>query len=168
LAGQALKGIVVLSVRINGVRVFGDAPGIAHEARLAGGAEAVAIRGADEGFSTAEAAADAALASGKLSGAASELRVGGRVFTGVSGEVVPHNPQVTGLLMSTPSGARPDWHGGCSEVVCIDKALNAGVDPRGGVMRTVNIGISGAGHNTPKKACGTCDDMMDFLGISHD
>ncbi|WP_189396450.1 RHS repeat-associated core domain-containing protein, partial [Pseudomonas laurentiana] len=102
-------------------------------------------------ISSAEAAADAAFASGKRTGAASELRVEDKLFTGVSGESVPHNPQVTGALMGTPQANRAAWHGACAEIVCLDKALNAGVDPAGGKVRTVNIGVSGAGHKTPKE-----------------
>jgi len=83
-----------------------------------------------------EAVSDAAFAAGKRVGAAAELRIGERVFTGVSGEVVAHNSEVTGALMGTPSGARTPWHGGCAEIVCLDKARNAGVNPAGGTVRT--------------------------------
>jgi RHS repeat-associated protein len=115
---------------------------------------------------SAEAAADVALAAGKRAGAAAELRIGDRAFTGVSGEVVPHNPLVTGTLMGTPSANRAPWHGGCAEIVCLDKALNAGINPAGGTMRSVNIGVSGAGHNTPKSICSSCDDVLRSLGVS--
>ncbi|MEN5031063.1 RHS repeat-associated core domain-containing protein, partial [Pseudomonas sp. Ps21-P2] len=117
------------------------------------------------GLSYAEDAADAAFAAGKDSGAASELLIGGKVFTGVSGDEVPHNPNVTGALMGTPASAREQWHGGCAEVVCLDKALNAGVDPAGGTSRAVNIGVSGDGHKTPKKACGSCRDLLGYFGV---
>jgi len=117
---------------------------------------------------TAEAAANAALAAGKRSGAAAELRVGGNVLTGVSGEAVPPNSQVTGALMGTPPGSRAPWHGACAEVACLDKALNAGVNPAGGSVRAVNIGVSGAGHNTPKPICSSCSDILRFFGISHE
>ncbi|WP_334188076.1 RHS repeat-associated core domain-containing protein [Noviherbaspirillum sp.] len=115
---------------------------------------------------SAEAAADAALAAGKLSGAAAELRVGDKVFVGVSGEIVPHNPQVTGALMGTPQAERAAWHGACAEVVCLDKALNAGVNPAGGTIRVVNIGVSGTGHNTPKVICSSCNNILNYLGVS--
>lgn len=115
----------------------------------------------------AEAAADAAFAGGKRAGAAAELRIGDEVFTGVSGEVVPHNPQVTGGLMGTPASVRAPWHGGCAEIVCLDKALNAGVNPAGGSMRAVNIGVSGAGHNTPKLMCSSCVDILQHFEVSH-
>jgi RHS repeat-associated protein len=116
---------------------------------------------------SAEAAADAALLAGRTSGAAAELRVGNKVYTGVSGEVVPHTDEVTGGLMGTPKDKRAPWHGGCAEVVCADKAIADGTDPAGGKMRTVNIGESGGGHNTPKEPCSSCKDMMDFLRIPY-
>lgn len=115
---------------------------------------------------TAGSAADPALAAGKKSGAAAELRVGDKVFTGVSGEKVAHNPQVTGVLMGTPATARKPWHGGCAEIVCLDKALNAGVNPAGGTMKAVNIGVFGKGHGTPKKICSSCNDVLDHFGVN--
>lgn len=115
---------------------------------------------------TAGSAADVALAAGKKSGAAAELRVGDKVFTGVSGEEVAHNPQVTGALMGTPASARKPWHGGCAEIVCLDKALNAGVNPAGGEMKAVNIGVSGKGHGTPKMICLSCSDVLDHFGVN--
>jgi len=108
--------------------------------------------------------ADAALNSGKISGAASEYWVGNRSFRAVSGEVVPHNPDVTAALMGTPNAQRAAWHGGCAEIACLDKAFNAGAS-RGGTMRTINIGVSGAGHGTPKPFCSTCSDILEFFGI---
>ena len=114
---------------------------------------------------TAESVADAAFSAGKRSGAAAELKVGDKVFTGVSGEVVPHNPNVTGVLMGTPRSEREPWHGGCAEIVCLDKAQNAGVDPHGGVIRAVNIGISGAGQNTPKVICNSCSNVLEHFGV---
>jgi hypothetical protein len=118
-------------------------------------------------YSKLNAVADAALASGKSSGAAAELRVGNQTFTGISGEIVPSNPQVTGALMGTQAAERAPWHGACAEIACLDKALNAGVDPRGGTIQAVNIGISGAGHNTPKVICSSCSDILDFFGVNH-
>ena len=93
------------------------------------------------------------MASGRKSGAAAELTVGNRTYTAVSGETVPANSQVTGALMGTPRSARKPWHGGCAEIACLDKALNDGVDVSGGTMRSVNIGVSGAGHGTAKPIC---------------
>jgi RHS repeat-associated protein len=114
---------------------------------------------------SAEAAADNALVSGKMTGAAAELRIGNRVFTGVSGEVVTHNPRVTAALMGTPHAQRAPWHGGCAEIVCLDKALNAGVNVAGASARAVNIGVSGLGHNTAKAVCTSCNDILRYFGV---
>ena len=115
---------------------------------------------------TAEGAADAAVAGGKTSGAASEFRQGDHVITGVSGEEVPHNSQVTAGLMGTPADKRAQWHGGCAEVVCLDKAMNAGIDPAGGTIRTVNIGSSGNGHGTNKAPCSSCTDLLQHFKVN--
>jgi RHS repeat-associated protein len=135
---------------------------------LSGGAGAgVAEAGAGIVFEGPGPVADAALASGKISGAAAELVVGNRRFTGVSGEEVPPNPEVTGVLMGTPKALRAPWHGGCGEIVCLDKALNAGVDPYGGTGSAVNIGISGSGHGTPKVPCSSCAFAFDRFGVNY-
>ncbi|PIW61649.1 MAG: hypothetical protein COW15_06640 [Shewanella sp. CG12_big_fil_rev_8_21_14_0_65_47_15] len=68
--------------------------------------------------------------------------------------------------MGTSASARKPWHGGCAEIVCLDKAMNAGVDPSGGTMRAVNIGISGNGHNTVKEICTSCNDILNFFGVN--
>lgn len=106
------------------------------------------------------------MASGRKSGAAAELTVGNRTYTAVSGETVPANSQVTGALMGTPRSARKPWHGGCAEIACLDKALNDGVDVSGGTMRSVNIGVSGAGHGTAKPICTSCQDVIRQFGVS--
>jgi hypothetical protein len=82
------------------------------------------------------------------------------------GEIVPQNPQVTAALMGTPIAEQASWHGGCAEIVCLDNALNAGVNPSGGSIRAVNIGDSGAGHNTPKVICSSCNDILNYFGVS--
>jgi hypothetical protein len=113
------------------------------------------------------AVADAALAAGKTEGAASELVVGNRAFTGVSDELVPDHPDVLGALMGVPKANRAPWHGACGEIVCLNKAMNAGVDPRGGTISTVNIGTSGGGvgHGTPKAPCVTCNFILKLFGV---
>jgi len=88
------------------------------------------------------------------------------VFIGVSGEVVPHSSEVTGALMGTPAAARAPWHGACAEVACLDKALNAGVNPAGGTINAVNIGVSGAGHGTLKPICSSCGDILKLFGVN--
>ena len=116
---------------------------------------------------SAEAAADAAKAAGKQSGAAAELQVGDRVFTGVSGETVPHSAEVTGALMGTPKAKRADWHGGCAETACLDKAFNAKVDPSGGTIRAINIGDVYGAHKSSKKVCSSCSDVLDHFNVKH-
>ncbi|MCU5771725.1 DUF6531 domain-containing protein [Erwiniaceae bacterium BAC15a-03b] len=115
---------------------------------------------------SAENAADRALQGGKRSGAAAEIKAGGKVYTGVSGDAVPHNRDVTGALMGTPAKERAPWHGGCAEIVCLDKALNEGVNVKGASVKAVNIGISGAGHNTPKPLCPSCQSVLKFFGVA--
>ncbi|WP_237475570.1 hypothetical protein [Vibrio tetraodonis] len=114
---------------------------------------------------SADAAADAALAAGKKSGAAAELRVGDKVYTGVSGEVVKPNDKLTGILMGNRE-KRADWHGGCAEIVCLDKALNDGVDVSGGTMKAINIGNRYAPHKSPKKICDSCSDALNQLNVN--
>jgi hypothetical protein len=115
---------------------------------------------------TAESTANAALAAGKASGAASELVIGNKVYTAVSGESVPENAAMTGALMGTPKASQAQWHGGCAEVGCITKALNDGQNPAGGTIRTVNIGDSGSGHNTPKDPCISCQDIIKHFKVN--
>jgi RHS repeat-associated protein len=122
--------------------------------------EAAALKGP-------QGVADAALASGKTSGAASVLVVGGRRFAAVSGEVVADHPDVLGALIGAPKASRSPWIGQCAEVGCLNKAMNAGVNPRGGTISTINIGTSGAGHGTPKAPCVTCSYLLDLFGVSY-
>ncbi|PHM44406.1 RHS family protein [Xenorhabdus szentirmaii] len=117
---------------------------------------------------SAEEAADRALAAGKMSGASAELRIGNRVFTGVSGDIVPHNPKVTGVLMGTPSAHRAPWHGGCAEISCLDQAFNAGVkvkDLTNATSKALNIGVSGVAHKSPKPACSSCSYVLKYFGV---
>ena len=72
----------------------------------------------------------------------------------------------TGALMGTPASARKPWHGGCAEIFCLDKALNADVNPSGGTVRAVNIGTSGVAHGTPKKICSSCEDVLNYFGVN--
>lgn len=95
------------------------------------------------------------------------MRVGDKIFTGVSGEAVPHSSKVTGALMGTSKAKRADWHGGCAEIVCLDKAFNAGVDPSGGKMRAINIGDVYGAHKSSKKVCSSCSDVLDHLNVNH-
>ncbi|MGJ0626418.1 RHS repeat domain-containing protein, partial [Xenorhabdus bovienii] len=117
---------------------------------------------------SAEEAADRALAVGKMSGASAELRIGNRVFTGISGETVPQNSKVTGVLMGTPPAHRAPWHGGCAEISCLDQAFNAGVkveDLTNATSKALNIGTSGLAHKSPKPACSSCSYVLKHFGV---
>lgn len=87
-------------------------------------------------------------------------------YTGVSGDIVPHNRDVTAALMGTPAKERAPWHGGCAEIVCLDNALNDGVSVKGASVKAVNIGISGDGHNTSKPLCSSCQSVLKFFGVN--
>lgn len=95
--------------------------------------------------------------------------VGNQVFTAISREAIISNRTLLGVAMGTRNSAAlrqaHKFEFACAEIVCIQKALNAGVSPRGGVLRAVNIGRTGRGHNTPKRICDTCIDVKDFFGI---
>jgi hypothetical protein len=116
---------------------------------------------------TAEAAADAALAAGRTSGAAAELRVGGQVFTDVSTGGAPRvlDGSVQEALDAVPLAQRAPWHGACAEMGCLSQALNAGVNPAGGSIRAVAIGTSNPGHGLPKVICTSCSAVLDVFGV---
>lgn len=116
---------------------------------------------------TAEAVADAALATGRTSGAAAELRVGGQVFTDVSTGGAPRvlNRSVQEALDSVPLAQRAPWHGACAEMGCLSQALDAGVNPAGGSIRAVAIGTSNPGHDLPKAICSSCSAVLDDFGV---
>jgi hypothetical protein len=107
------------------------------------------------------------LKSGKKSGAAAELVVGDKIYVGVSGEKVQPNDILTGILMGNKgkNSTRAEWHGGCAEIVCLDKALNDGVDVSGGTIRAINIGNRFGAHKSPKKICSSCVDVIKQLGV---
>jgi len=113
---------------------------------------------------------DTALAAGRTSGAAAELRVGGEVFIDVStgGAARTLHPDVEAAYEQVPLEMRAPWHGHCAEAGCLSQALNAGVDPAGGSSRAVNIGNSGKGHGTAKPTCSSCSYVLDLFGVKHD
>jgi hypothetical protein len=117
--------------------------------------------------SSAEAAADAALAAGRQRGAAAQLDVAGARLTDVSTGDAPrtNHAAVQDALDAVPRGERARWHGGCAEIGCLNQALEAGVDLTGGAMRAVAIGESNPGHGLPKKACSTCKNVMTQFGV---
>ena len=154
-ADKGVDAIRAVDKAADGARTTGA---LVDTARTAGPAKNV--------LNTAEGVADAALGAGRKSGGAAELRVGDKVYTGVSGEVVKPNGTVTGVLMGN-KGRRADWHGGCAEIVCLDKALNDGIDVAGGKLKSVNIGNRYAPHKSPKKLCDSCKDAASVLGVGY-
>jgi len=117
---------------------------------------------------TAEGAADAALAAGKTRGAASALQLadGSPPIVDVSGSARVINPEMQAALDSIPQDLRPGFHGWCSEIGCMNQALNEGRSLAGGTMRTVAIGDSPPGHSLPKAPCPTCEGVMRLFGVS--
>jgi RHS repeat-associated protein len=113
--------------------------------------------------------ANIARAAGRTRGAAAELRVGDRVFTDVStGAPRDLHPRVVAALDEVPPSQRAPWHGKCAEPGCISQALNAGIEPAGGVSTAVNIRPSGnPSHGTFKAACSSCSALLDSFGIKH-
>ena len=115
--------------------------------------------------------AEAAKAEGSASRSASVLMTkDGKMYSALSGEPmgVMHD-DVLGYLM----GARgewgkdiKEWHGACSEMGCINKALNDGADLEGAVMATKRIELLGSGTGWTKPACFSCSPIGDFFGIS--
>ena len=102
-----------------------------------------------------------ALAGGKTRGAASELHLpGGKTIVDVSGSARVLIPDMVDALESVPEEIRPDWHQWCSEIGCMNTALNDGEALEGGTMRTVAIGDSSPGHLMIKPACPTCSWVM--------
>ncbi|SIT16308.1 RHS repeat-associated core domain-containing protein [Achromobacter sp. MFA1 R4] len=117
---------------------------------------------------SARRAADVALLGGKAEGAAAELHVGDKIFTGVSGTGRPVHPVVQDALDKVPQKERVPWHGHCAEVDCLSQAHAAGLDPKGGKSQAVNIGSSGKGHGTFKRACSSCANVLGQFGVDHD
>lgn len=116
------------------------------------------------GAQSAEAAAALARATGRTSGAAAELRVGNQTFTalsGIEGRVV--HQEVQDVLDSIALNKRAPWHGFCAEVGCLTQALDAGVNPAGGVSRAISVGTS-----APKSACKSCKPLLLHFLVSEE
>lgn len=76
------------------------------------------------------------------------------------------------MEVSTKPGAvqdqREPWHGKCAEIECLSRSFAAGMDPAGDTSEAVNIGSSGKGHESAKKACRSCSSVLAILGVHHD
>jgi len=119
--------------------------------------------------SNAKELADLMKASGRKKGVASELKVGDNMFLDVStGADRDLHPDLTEALSNVPPAERAPWHGHCAEIGCLNQALNKGINPRGGTSSAVNIGRSGDGHGTPRKACKSCHNVLNQFGVDHD
>ncbi|MGP3926321.1 DUF6531 domain-containing protein [Streptomyces sp. 8N616] len=58
-------------------------------------------------------------------------------------------------------------HARCGEAEALSNALNAGVNPRGGVMAAVNVRAPGnPAHGTPKPPCPSCQDVLNQFEIT--
>ncbi|MBK9724881.1 MAG: hypothetical protein IPO89_07475 [Actinomycetales bacterium] len=109
--------------------------------------------------------ADAQYRAGKMKGAVAEFKAGGRSFIDASGSPTQLHPRVSAVLDSIPARARAPWHGGCAEPRCVSQALRAGVDPKGGSMRAVQIGDKGqVPHGAVRPPCQSCAFLRDAMG----
>lgn len=116
--------------------------------------------------SPAQAAADAAAAEGRTGGAAAQFELGGHTFVDISGSPTPLHPAVQRALDSVPHPRKP-WHGGCAEPRCISQALDAGENPAGGVMTSVQIGDNGlVPHGAVRPPCPSCQVLQEWFGYS--
>ena len=125
--------------------------------------EAVGSRGPDG----AVAAADDARSSGATNGAAAQFDVDGNSFVDVSGSNTPLHPDVANALDGVPASQRSPWHGGCAEPRCVSQAIEAGVDPSGGIMNAVQIGDNGiVPHGNLRPPCTSCIALRNTIGYS--
>ena len=91
----------------------------------------------------------------------------GQVFSGSSGRQNPLNETVQGMLDQVPPNQRSPFHGGCAEMSCLSNAIEAGANPRGGVMSTVKVGAPGSPrHGQPFPPCSSCSYVQEQLGIT--
>ncbi|MDJ0464429.1 YwqJ-related putative deaminase [Streptomyces sp. H27-C3] len=81
-----------------------------------------------------------------------------------------HNlhPDVQAAYDRVPQHLRPEGnqHGRCGEAEMLSNAMNAGVNPRGGVSAAVDVRASGnPKHGAPKAPCSSCQHVLDQFGI---
>ncbi|MCM1970716.1 DUF6531 domain-containing protein [Streptomyces sp. G1] len=103
---------------------------------------------------------------------ASGLTVPGHgTFTGASikgGGNHNLHPDVQAAYDRVPQHLRAggNQHGRCAEPEALSRAMNAGVDPRGGVSAAVEVRATGnPRHGTPKAPCSSCQHVLDQFGI---
>ena len=114
-------------------------------------------------------AADAATASGQTSGAAAQFDIDGQSFVDVSGSDTPIHPDVQRALDEVPEERLSPWHGGCAEPRCLSQAIEAGLDPSGGVMNAVQIGDGGrVPHGNLRPPCSSCAAVRDAIGYTQE
>jgi len=119
----------------------------------------------------AQMAANAAQSGGRTAGAAAELRIGDRVYVDVStaGVSRANSPAVQQALEKLTREQRSYYHGACAEIGCLNQATNAGVNPAGGIMRSVRIRRTGhPDHATPIPPCDSCKNVMDLMGVKYE
>lgn len=159
---------------VGGALVGGAA---AHENRIAGmtpqtgpSPEVSPVAPATQVADASLAEANAAQASGVTRGAASALAADGQVFTGRStgaggGDL---HPQVQAAYDAVPAESRtPGFHSECGEGRAVSSSLNAGVNPRGGVICTRTIGPEGSARQAaPRPACSSCQSMLRYFDIT--
>jgi RHS repeat-associated protein len=115
-----------------------------------------------------EAVAEANVAQGirPRPGAAGALHAKGQTFRAPSGGARTVRSEVQDVLDDIPVAKRSDFHGRCAEPACISKALDAGVDPRGGTIATVKVRAPGnPAHGTPITPCPSCKVLLEVFGI---
>ncbi|HET6948787.1 MAG TPA: YwqJ-related putative deaminase, partial [Acidimicrobiales bacterium] len=76
------------------------------------------------------------------------------------------NPQVQQVLDDIPVASQGAAHGRCVEPQSLSKALDAGVDPRGGVMSTGMVRTEGhPRHGQSLPPCQSCGVLLDNFGV---
>jgi RHS repeat-associated protein len=105
---------------------------------------------------------------GRERGAASQLDTEDGRYLDTSGPKPKFHYALQTALDNVPVDQRSKWHGYCSELGCINRALIYRSNLNGARMTTVAIGESNPGHGMLKKACPSCAAVMDQLGIKYD
>lgn len=172
-AEAAIRGQPIHASQVLGSALFGATIGAVTAGvggLLARRARRLAIA-AEEARVAARSTADLAQAEGRTSGVASALRVGDETFPGVStgGVNRVNHPNVQRALDQVPRNQRSPFHGECAEIDSLNRAAEAGMNPRGGTMQAVKIrGPGHTAHATPKAPCPSCRAVMNQLGVNHD